>query len=124
MTNGSIIGSKDGLLYFLKCLADGGVFFSVNGPTPGQFNITADEVFEYIQDPMGYMAQQFEVSRDQYIAWISVLSDQKCRANEKPGKRCNEKVLAPPDHPDDLNCAGTYLCSEHLEKYPNKIHIC
>lgn len=115
---GQVIGSREGLLFFLKCLEEGGISFSISSPFREGFNISSDEIFEYIKDPAGYLARVYEVPRDQYTAWLKVLADSRCRSVNKKGERCSNEVMSGPRHPDDINSASVYYCIHHLQSYP------
>ena len=115
MVAGQIIGSREGLIFFLKCLEEGGLHFSVSTPFGKSFVIAADEVFPYIQDPIAYLAKLTKVTRDQYAAWIQVLSDPRCRAHGKSGNRCQNEIMKAPKHPNELNASSAFYCLHHLQ---------
>ena len=119
MFEGQYIGSREGLIFFLKCLEEGGVLFSISSPFRRDIHIAAEEIFPYIQDPIAYLAKHIQVPRDQYSAWLQVLGDPRCRAELNDGDRCPQEVMGPPKHPDDLNSASAYYCLHHLKKYPH-----
>jgi len=72
-----------------KELEAAGIEFSINALDTGFFPITADEIPEYMADPIGWYARQYGVSRERVEVWQRFVdSDYRCAATTRCGTRC------------------------------------
>lgn len=54
----------------------------------GYFTITADEVFQYLEDSDLFAARKHGVALEHWLAWKKFVEDPRCYAITKKGKPC------------------------------------
>lgn len=79
----------------IKDLAEMQVGFYVYYPAPfGQrtVHVTPEQLVHYADDPVGYLAEHYSVSREDYLAWHRSGYTVTCSGFTKTGRRCKATV--------------------------------
>lgn len=74
-------------------------------PGAGHLHLDADEILDYLKDPLEYVAECLNISRDHYIAWMAHDREGRCT-------QCGQSVEREPD-PKVFVPGFTDRCSEH-----------
>lgn len=70
-------------------------FYATHDNPHGQMSVplSSEEVIRYAADPVGYLAEHYRVSRDDYLAWHRSGYKVVCSGFTKSGKPC--KAIVP-----------------------------
>ncbi|QQM29038.1 hypothetical protein JET14_11870 [Martelella lutilitoris] len=79
----------------IELLSKSGVYFVVDLRWVGgsrSITIEARDLEKYVSDPVGFTAQHFGASVEDYLRWIETEGTPQCGALTKKGKRCTLSV--------------------------------
>lgn len=76
-------------------LANAGIKFVVSVRVPGggeTVAVPSSSVAQYVDDPQGFAAKHFGVTKEQYLLWVEMDGLPQCGATTKNGARCKNGV--------------------------------
>src|SRR5699024_6211952 len=77
----------------LQRLQSAGLNFVANHAGAGHVYITAEDVFEYMENPVRFAAAKCQVSESHYRAWLKHYHNPCCQVADEEGEACGKRVL-------------------------------
>lgn len=77
----------------LQRLQGAGLNFVANHAGAGHVYITAEDVFEYMENPVRFAAAKCQVSESHYRAWLKHYQNPCCQVADEKGEPCGKRVL-------------------------------
>lgn len=77
----------------LQRLQNVGLRFVANHAGAGHVYITAENVFEYMENPIRFAAAKCQVSESHYRAWLAHYDNPCCQIMNENGEACGKRVL-------------------------------
>ena len=77
-------------------LAERDVGFYVSHPNPGgtaTLELDSDQIVRYAADPVGFLAEHYDVTRDQYLGWHQAAYNVQCSGTTRKGHRCKAAAV-------------------------------
>lgn len=80
----------------IQHLAEQDVGFYITHPNPGgntTLTLNKDEIVLYAADPVGFLAQHYCVTRDEYLGWHQAGYNVQCGGTTAKGHRCKATAV-------------------------------
>lgn len=77
----------------LQRLQAAGLNFVANHAGAGHVHIAAEDVFEYMENPVRFAAAKCQVSESHYRAWLKHYQNPCCQVLDEKGETCGKRVL-------------------------------
>lgn len=90
------ISMTDSVAAVVQLLAERGVGFHITHPNPGGSTTVAldkDEIIRYAADPVGFLGQHYDVTRDEYLGWHQAGYNVQCGGTTARGHRCKATAV-------------------------------
>lgn len=81
-------------------------------PGLGHINLSLEDLPQYMENPLGYVAAQYEVSEKQFRAWQHHYRAPVCGATDANGQFCGEN-LERCETPGEFQSGATDRCDKH-----------
>lgn len=107
-----------GAAQLLAPMKKAGISFVAFAPGCGQLTLSADEVPEYMADPVAFAAKQAGLSLQSYKLWLDHHHSPYCTAENSDGEECGQgvkRVLEPTDFHD----GESNRCEHHRQHSSN-----
>ena len=100
----------------IKALELLGIGFHGSAPGIGgteNFCLSSNDLLEYVEDPVAWLAKYHGVTKEQYLAWQKAEYTVICAGRTKLGKPCKRAVYINVDADEWVRLQGKSYCHHH-----------